>query len=76
MPTFSYIAHDIHGTEKSGKINARNQAAAIAQLREKGLFANEVTGTDLQVPASSKRPSARLGLGREIRLAAAWAELS
>jgi type IV pilus assembly protein PilC len=70
MPKFRYIAHDIKGEEKSGTVNAPNQAAATAQLKAKGLFPTEVTGTELQVPAMGKRKMRGSGLDLEIRLPA------
>ena len=70
MPKFKYIAHDINGNEKSGTVNAANQAAALEQLRGRGLFPTEVVGTELQLPAAGKKARGR-GLDMEIRMPAA-----
>ena len=64
MPKFKYTAHDINGDEKSGRINAPDQAKATAQLRAKGLFPTQVNGTDLQL----SRTPASGGLNMQIRL--------
>lgn len=71
MPKFKYTAHDINGEEKSGSVHAHDQAAATAQLRNKGLFPVEVSGTELRVPSAEKKPAKGVGLDREIRLPAA-----
>ncbi len=71
MPKFRYIAHDIHGDEKSGTVNAPNKTAATAQLRAKGLFPTEVSGTDAPAPAAGKKKRTGAGLNTEIRLPAA-----
>jgi type IV pilus assembly protein PilC len=70
MPKFRYIAHDINGSEKTGALKAPDQAAATAQLKAKGLFPTEVTGTDLQVPTAEKSASRCVGLTMELRLPA------
>jgi type IV pilus assembly protein PilC len=70
MPKFKYIAHDIRGKEKSGTIHAASKETAIAQLRSKGLFPNEVIGTDLQVPAAKSSGKAGLSLDTQIRFPA------
>ena len=70
MPKFKYIAHDINGEEKIGSVNAPDQAAATAQLKGKGLFPTEVTGTDLKLPtAGTSKPQGK-GLSMEIHLPA------
>ncbi len=67
MPKFRYIAHDIHGEERQGTVNAANHGAAVEQLRGKGLFPSQVLGTDLQLPKTvSCRPKLRFDM--EIRL--------
>jgi len=71
MPKFKYIAHDINGQQKTGSINAPHQAAAEMQLKSKGLFPTEVSGTDLKVPVKEKQTRPKTGLGTEIRLPAA-----
>ncbi|QBG49066.1 type II secretion system F family protein [Verrucomicrobia bacterium S94] len=69
MPKFRYTAHDVNGRKKSGSVHASNQAAAEEQLKGKGLFPTEVTGTDLELPKTAKKPPARgRGLSTEIRL--------
>jgi type IV pilus assembly protein PilC len=71
MPRFKYIAHDINGEEKTGTVNAADQATATAQLKSKGLFPTAVTGTDLKVPTSGTSKQRGKGLSMEIRLPAA-----
>jgi len=70
MAKFRYIAHDVNGQEKSGTVNAANRAEAKEQLRGKGLFPTEVTGTELQLPPAGKKARGR-GLDMELRLPAA-----
>jgi type IV pilus assembly protein PilC len=70
MPKFRYIAHDINGEEKTGTVNAPSQAAATAQLKAKGLFPTEITGTELTLPVPGKRKLRGRGLDLEIRLPA------
>ena len=43
MPKFSYIALDARGRESQGEIEADSQSAALARIREKGLFPTNVT---------------------------------
>ena len=71
MPKFKYTAHDIKGAEKSGTINAPDQATATAQLRSKGLFPSSVMGTELKLPITGKSTKRSRGLDMEIRLPAA-----
>ncbi|MDF7800198.1 type II secretion system F family protein [Pontiellaceae bacterium B1224] len=71
MPKFRYIARDINGKEKTGTVKAPNQAVATEQLKSKGLFPTEVTGTDLTLPTSGNPREHTKGLHREIRLPAA-----
>jgi type IV pilus assembly protein PilC len=68
MAKFNYTAHDIKGAEKSGTIKAPDQAAAVSQLRGKGLFPTKVAGTDLQIPMAGKKNPRGTGLDMEIRL--------
>lgn len=70
MAKFRYIAHDIKGDEKSGIVSAPDQAAAIAQLRGKGLFPIEVVGTALSIPPKGTVGKRSAGLGTEIKLPA------
>jgi type IV pilus assembly protein PilC len=70
MAKFRYTAHDIQGTEKSGTLNAADQAAAVSQLRGKGLFPTEVVGNDLTLPTKRNPGKIRIGLDMEIRLPA------
>jgi type IV pilus assembly protein PilC len=71
MPRFDYIAHDINGDEKNGAINAPDKASATAQLRARGLFPTEVTGTNLTVPKAEAKRTFNRGLSMEIQLPAA-----
>ncbi|MDF7824147.1 type II secretion system F family protein [Pontiellaceae bacterium B12227] len=71
MPRFQYTAHDINGDEKKGSVNAPDQAAATAQLKSKGLFPTEVSGTDLKLPGTGNPKPRSKGLSTEIHLPAA-----
>ncbi len=42
MPTFHFTAMDAKGSEQEGTVEASNQNAAIASIREQGLFPTEV----------------------------------
>jgi type IV pilus assembly protein PilC len=71
MPKFRYTALDINGEEKTGTLNASDQTAATAQLKNKGLFPTEITGTDLKIPISGTPSKHGKGLSMEIHLPAA-----
>ena len=71
MPKFKYTAHDIHGDERTGNVNAPDQATATAQLKSKGLFPTEVTGTDLKLPITGRSKARGKGLSTEIHWPAA-----
>ncbi len=43
MPKFSYVALDARGRESQGEVEADSQTAALARIREKGLFPTSVT---------------------------------
>ena len=42
MPQYAYTAMDSKGKEQKGRINADNEAAAVAELKQKGLFPTSV----------------------------------
>ena len=46
MPTFSYDARDSAGRSLSGLIEATEQSAAAATLREQGLWATRIEPVD------------------------------
>lgn len=71
MAKFKYIAHDINSTEKIGTINAADQTAATALLRNKGLFPTEVIAMAPNAPAAEKKEKVSRGLNTEIHLPAA-----
>ncbi len=62
MPNFQYIAHDINGDKKTGSITATTRATATDQLRNKGFFPTDLSGTKL------KRPTLEEKNHRSIRL--------
>ena len=70
MPKFKYIAHDINGEEKTGTVNAATKVAATDQLKKKGLFPTEVSGTDLKLSIPEKKKSAGVRLDMNIQLPA------
>lgn len=43
MPKYQYVALDARGRESQGEIEADTQTAALARIREKGLFPTSVT---------------------------------
>ena len=42
MPQYAYTAMDSKGKEQKGRINAETEAAAVAELKQKGLFPTSV----------------------------------
>lgn len=42
MPSFTYVASDAQGKESSGRLDAVNRIAALAKLKETGLFPSSV----------------------------------
>ena len=71
MPKFKYTALDINGREKNGTVHAADTSAATEQLKSKGLFPTEVSGTDLEIPKTRKKTvPAGKGLSTEINLPA------
>lgn len=76
MPKFNYLAHDIHGEQKTGTVHAVNSAEAREQLRSKGLFPTDITGTELQLPTEENKKVRGSGLDRNIALPAALSTVS
>lgn len=56
MPTYTYTALDAKGKETKGTVEADNQNAAIARIREQGAFPTQVTAA--AAPRSSSAPRA------------------
>lgn len=75
MPKFKYFAHDINGDEKTGTITAPDKSTATAQLRSKGLFPSEITGTELHI-APEKKKTRSINLDMQISLPAAFTPVS
>lgn len=67
MATFAYTAMDAKGKDAKGTVEAPNQQAAIAQIREKGLFPTQVIEA---APASRGGAAAKGGKGmkKELRM--------
>ncbi len=61
MANFNYKAMDSKGKEVKGTIEASNQNAALAKIREKGLFPTEVVEGKA---AAQKTPSGKSGVKR------------
>ncbi len=58
MPSFKYTASDAQGQEVSGQLEAVNRVAALAKLKEMGLFPSHLA--EVTAKSSAKRmPSAR-----------------
>ncbi len=78
MPSFKYVASDAQGREQSGQLEAVNRIAALAKLKEKGLFPSNVTELAARpaVKPAARRPAAGIplaaakgsGLRREIKI--------
>ncbi|MDD5455175.1 MAG: type II secretion system F family protein [Candidatus Ratteibacteria bacterium] len=69
MPTFSYVALDIHGEEIKGFLEATNLSIATAQLRDMGYFPTTIREQTAAVgkgaPARGARPA---GGGMQINI--------
>lgn len=74
MANFSYTALDARGNEKTGTVDADNESAAIAQIRERGLFPTQVVEGGAGKIKKKKAPKgaakAAGGKSMEIRLPA------
>ncbi len=73
MAQFRYVAVDAKGNEKSGVIEADNEAAAVSRLREQGLFPTQVGGVSEKKARAVRRtapaaPKAGKGLKMELRM--------
>lgn len=74
MAQFKYVAVDAKGNEKSGVIEADNEAAAVSRLREQGLFPTEIGGVSQKkartVRKAAAAPAAGKGLKMELHMPA------
>jgi type IV pilus assembly protein PilC len=55
MAKYRYVALDAKGKETEGEIEADNQSAAVAKIREKGLFPTSVEDTATAKPRKVKK---------------------
>ncbi|MCF7849157.1 MAG: type II secretion system F family protein [Kiritimatiellales bacterium] len=73
MPKFRYAAQDIKGVEKTGVVTAANEAAAITQIRSRGLFPSEVVEAEKgeKLRKAKAKPGEKTGAtSMEIRMPA------
>ncbi len=58
MAKYQYVAMDARGRESQGEVEAESQNAAVARIREKGLFPTSVTegGAKARRPSGGRRP--------------------
>jgi type IV pilus assembly protein PilC len=75
MAQFKYVAVDAKGNEKSGVIEADNEAAVVSRLREQGLFPTQVGGVSQKKGRAVRQPtpaapSAGKGLKMELHMPA------
>lgn len=68
MPTFQYIAMDPQGTEKRGTIEASNETAALARIREQGLFPTKVAKAGKGRKGKAKKSGKKDALQIELKL--------
>lgn len=70
MPKFKYTATDAQGAEKTGVIDSVNRAAALAKLREGGLFPSRIeeTASPKSGPAAKAAPAAKRGGGLNMEI--------
>ena len=73
MPKFKYTAMDSKGAEAQGEVDADNQQAAIARIREKGLFPTGVSEVAVKAgkkaaPVPGAKSAGKKGLKKEIKL--------
>lgn len=74
MPKFKYNAMDSRGVETQGEIEADNQTAALARIKEKGMFPTSVVDVataakNAKKAASQKaKPAGSGGMRKEIKL--------
>lgn len=72
MPKFKYTATDSQGVEKNGVIETANRAAALAKLRESGLFPSlveELAGSKPAASSSKGKTAPKAGgMSMEIRI--------
>ncbi len=57
MPTYTFTAMDSKGKEQTGTIEAKNQEAALASIREKNLFPTRVEEAGQDKKSKSKTPA-------------------
>lgn len=58
MPKFKYTAMDSRGVESQGEVDAETQTAALARIREKGLFPTNVVDAGATARAAGKKSAA------------------
>ncbi|MBW7908100.1 MAG: type II secretion system F family protein [Kiritimatiellae bacterium] len=61
MAKYQYVAMDARGRESQGEVEAESQNAAVARIREKGLFPTSVT----EGGAKARRPSGGRGSAKK-----------
>ena len=54
MAKFTYTATNAQGAEKTGVIESVNRAAALAKLRESGLYPSRIDEVTVAKPAAAK----------------------
>lgn len=55
MPKYHYVALDARGKESQGEVEADTQTAALARIREKGLFPTSVSEAGAKAKATTTR---------------------
>lgn len=71
MAKFTYTATNAQGAEKSGVIESVNRAAALAKLRESGLYPSRIDEVKVAKPAAAKSAATAKrggGLNMEIKI--------
>lgn len=75
MPKFKYLASDAQGREKAGMLESANKGAALAQLKEWGMFPSSVEEVSAKaarraapVPPPGSAVPKKTGLSREIAI--------
>ncbi len=59
MPSFAFVGVDARGREVKGTVEAENQNAALAQIREQGYFPTQVVPVSAGKAAAAPRSAAR-----------------
>lgn len=68
MARFTFTALDSKGKQVQGEIEAENQSAAIARIREKSLFPSKVEAVSGSGPAAAAKKPKSGGMNMEIKL--------